>query len=61
MTPPTKSKPAPPAAGVTTYTFDAAGNQQLVNAAGELTTSTWDNENRNTVVQCAQRVVTNSI
>jgi len=40
------------ATGVTTYTFDANGNQRIVQApSGGLTTSTWDYENQMTLVQ----------
>jgi YD repeat-containing protein len=38
--------------GVTTYTFDANGNQQVVEApGGGRTTYTWDYENETTLVQ----------
>ena len=38
--------------GVTTYTFDPAGNQHLVEApSGALTTNTWDDENRRVLVE----------
>jgi RHS repeat-associated protein len=40
------------AAGTTTYTFDANGNQQVVlEPSSDRTTNTWDFENRNTKVQ----------
>ncbi|QDU39654.1 tRNA3(Ser)-specific nuclease WapA precursor [Maioricimonas rarisocia] len=40
------------ASGTTTYTFDADGNQQLVVApSGDRTTTTWDFENRTTLVE----------
>jgi len=35
----------------TTYSYDANGNTQVINAAGALTTNTWDIENHLTVVQ----------
>ena len=35
----------------TTYSYDANGNTQVINAAGSLTTNTWDIENHLTVVQ----------
>ena len=35
----------------TTYSYDANGNTQVINAGGSLTTNTWDIENRLTVVQ----------
>lgn len=35
----------------TTYSYDANGNTTVINAAGSLTTNTWDIENRLTVVQ----------
>ena len=39
------------AAGTTTYTFDADGNQQLVLAPnGDLTTTTWNYENQPTKI-----------
>jgi YD repeat-containing protein len=38
-------------AGTTTYTFDAAGNQQIVEEpSGARTTSTWSYENQTTLV-----------
>ena len=48
--------------GVTTYTFDAAGNQQFVVApSNSRTTSTWDDENRPTkVVLPAGTITTNA-
>ena len=40
------------AAGRTTYTFDADGNQQVVEQpSGDRTTNVWDYENRMTAVQ----------
>jgi hypothetical protein len=36
--------------GTTTFTFDAAGNQQLESAPGGITTSAWDYENQRTLV-----------
>ena len=40
------------ASGVTTYTFDPNGNQQIVEApGGGRTTYTWDYENQTTLVQ----------
>jgi len=37
--------------GTKTFTYDANGNTAVINAAGSLTTNTWDIENRLTVVQ----------
>jgi len=40
------------ASGVTTYTFDADGNQQIVQKpGGALTTAVWDYENQNTLIE----------
>jgi YD repeat-containing protein len=40
------------AAGVSTYTFDASGNQQIVlEPSGQRTTWTWNYENQPTLVQ----------
>ena len=40
------------ASGVTTFTFDANGNQQIVEAAdGSRTTYTWDYENQTTLIE----------
>jgi YD repeat-containing protein len=40
------------ASGVTTYSFDANGNQQIVEApGGGRTTYTWDYENQTTLIQ----------
>ncbi|WP_417850311.1 RHS repeat domain-containing protein [Thalassoglobus sp.] len=40
------------ASGITTYTFDADGNQQLVQAPNnDRTTTTWDYENKTTLVE----------
>ena len=36
-----------------TYSYDANGNTEVINGAGNLTTYTWDIENRMTVVQLA--------
>ena len=37
---------------LTTYTFDASGNRQIVQApSSALTTNTWDYENRMTLVE----------
>lgn len=39
------------ASGVTNYTFDADGNQQIVDAPnGDRTTTSWDFENQSTLV-----------
>ncbi len=41
-------------AGVTTYTFDANGNQRLVQSPnGGIRTNTWNYENQRTLVQLA--------
>ncbi|MBD3675812.1 MAG: hypothetical protein HUJ26_20075 [Planctomycetaceae bacterium] len=38
--------------GTTTYMFDADGNQQIVEEPnGDLTTYSWDYENKNTLIQ----------
>jgi hypothetical protein len=37
-------------ADVTTFTFDAAGNQRIENAPGGITTNVWDYENQRTGV-----------
>ena len=36
---------------MTTYTFDPAGNEQVVQAPSAVTTNVWDSENRLTGVQ----------
>jgi YD repeat-containing protein len=47
-------KTAQAALGTTSYTFDADGNQQIVQPpTGNRTTTTWDYENRTTLVQLA--------
>jgi YD repeat-containing protein len=35
--------------GTTTYSFDAVGNKQIVNAPGGITTNVWDYENQTTL------------
>jgi len=50
------------ASGVTTYTFDAAGNQQLIQHPDDTrTTNTWDDENRLVTVQPPDGAITTSI
>ncbi len=45
------------ASGTTTYTFDADGNQQLVQAPNnDRTTTTWDYENKTTLVELASGI-----
>ena len=41
----------------TTYTYDANGNTQVINAGGSLTTNTWDIENRITKAELPGAVV----
>lgn len=41
---------APSLAGTTTFTFDAAGNQQIEVAPSGITTNVWDYENQRTLV-----------
>ena len=38
------------ATGTRTFTFDASGNQQIVDELSGRTTNTWDFENQNTLV-----------
>ena len=49
------------ASGVTTYTYDLAGNLQLVEQpSGQRTTNTWDDQNRQTAVLLAGGTVTSA-